>query len=281
MLDPTPLARGLGAQEGRGGELPRRPVRGSVQRNAAVVPRCSTRSRRCEPGTIVENKRLGAALALVKAAAGGLSRRISVAGPRAAATAEQSGGAGFAVEGSATTRYGRGCSGLRKPRPDLADAGVVLTALKTASRAPSAVVLASLGPVLTATARDARQSQVGTEKRRLDRTKKLQPATRSIARQHKARRLVGRVRLKCGCHLYFARRVTFQPCADNECRPNVQMSVPSNLKMSVSPAFWWAVGGGIDDGAERERWRAAASRGVARRRSWRSAGACCCAAVGA
>jgi hypothetical protein len=22
------------------------------------------------------------------------------------------------------------------------------------------------------------------------------------------------------------------------CRPNVQMSVPSNLKMSVSPAFW-------------------------------------------
>jgi hypothetical protein len=41
----------------------------------------------------------------------------------------------------------------------------------------------------------------------------------------------------------------------NFCRPNVQMSVPSNLKMSVSPAFWWAVGGGIDDGAERERWR--------------------------
>ena len=26
------------------------------------------------------------------------------------------------------------------------------------------------------------------------------------------------------------------------CRPNVQMSVPSNLKMSVSPAFWRVVG---------------------------------------
>ena len=47
------------------------------------------------------------------------------------------------------------CSGLRQPLPDLADAGVVLTALKTASRAPAAVALASLGPVLTAIARDA------------------------------------------------------------------------------------------------------------------------------
>jgi len=65
------------------------------------------------------------------------------------------------------------------------------------------------------------------------------------------------------------------------CRPNVQMSVPSNLKMSVSPAFWWAVGGGIDDGAERERWRVAASRGVAGRRSWWAAGECCGAAFGA
>lgn len=60
-------------------------------------------------------------------------------------------------------------------RPDLADVSVVLTAVKTASRAPSAVALASLGPVLTATARDAPQSQVGTEKRCLDRTKKLLP----------------------------------------------------------------------------------------------------------
>src|SRR5215471_5549873 len=64
------------------------------------------------------------------------------------------------------------------------------------------------------------------------------------------------------------------------CRPNVEMSVPSNLKMSVSPAFWRAVGGGIDGGAEHERWGVAASRGFAGRRSWWSAGACGSAAVG-
>ena len=33
------------------------------------------------------------------------------------------------------------------------------------------------------------------------------------------------------------------------------MSVPSNLKMSVSPAFWRAVGGDSGGGAERERCR--------------------------
>jgi hypothetical protein len=49
--------------------------------------------------------------------------------------------------------------------------------------------------------------------------------------------------------------------------------------MSTSPAFggWW---GGIDGGAERERWRAAASRGVAGGRSTWSAAARCGAAVG-
>ena len=47
------------------------------------------------------------------------------------------------------------------------------------------------------------------------------------------------------------------------CRPNVQMSVPSNLKMSVSPAVWRVVGGDISGGAECERWGVAASRGVA------------------
>src|SRR6516165_8749385 len=65
------------------------------------------------------------------------------------------------------------------------------------------------------------------------------------------------------------------------CRPNVQMSVPSNLKMSVSPAFWRAAGGGIDGGAKRERWGVTASRGLAGRRSWWSAGACGSAAAGA
>jgi transposase len=65
------------------------------------------------------------------------------------------------------------------------------------------------------------------------------------------------------------------------CRPNMQMSVPSNLKMSISPAFWRAVEGGINGGAEHERWGVAASRGLAGRRSWWSAGTCGSAAVGA
>src|ERR1700751_3915852 len=65
------------------------------------------------------------------------------------------------------------------------------------------------------------------------------------------------------------------------CRPNVQMSVPSNLKMSVSPAFWRAVGGGIDGGAEHERWGTAASRGRARRRSGGSTDMRSSAAIGA
>jgi D-threo-aldose 1-dehydrogenase len=43
------------------------------------------------------------------------------------------------------------------------------------------------------------------------------------------------------------------------CKPNVQMSVPSNLKMSVSPAFWRALGGDSSGGAERERCRTEAS----------------------
>jgi hypothetical protein len=43
------------------------------------------------------------------------------------------------------------------------------------------------------------------------------------------------------------------------CRPNVQMSVPSNLKMSVSPAFWRALGGDSGGGAECERCRTEAS----------------------
>ena len=43
------------------------------------------------------------------------------------------------------------------------------------------------------------------------------------------------------------------------------MSVQSDLEMSVSPAFWRAVGGGIDGGGEREQWGVAASRGLAGR----------------
>src|SRR6516164_291266 len=75
-----------------------------------------------------------------------------------------------------------------------------------------------------------------------------------------------------------AEKVTSLNGGHMACRPNVQMSVPSNLKMSVSPAFWRAMGGDSGGGAERERWRFAASRGVAGYRSgwaggWRSSAA--------
>src|SRR5258708_20245282 len=52
-----------------------------------------------------------------------------------------------------------------------------------------------------------------------------------------------------GCHLYFARRVTFLSCADTACSRNVQMSVPSQLEMSVSPVVLQAVGGDVGVGA--------------------------------
>ena len=57
--------------------------------------------------------------------------------------------------------------------PHLVQSGAVLAAVKTASRAPSAVASAALRPVLTAATRGAPGSQVGTEKRCFDRTKKL------------------------------------------------------------------------------------------------------------
>ncbi len=43
------------------------------------------------------------------------------------------------------------------------------------------------------------------------------------------------------------------------CSRNVQMSVPSQLEMSVSAAVWRAVGGDVGGGVEHERWGAAAS----------------------
>jgi hypothetical protein len=45
------------------------------------------------------------------------------------------------------------------------------------------------------------------------------------------------------------------------CSRNVQMSVPSNLEMSVSPVVSRAVGGDVGDGAEHERCGAFAARG--------------------
>src|SRR6266436_7736968 len=69
--------------------------------------------------------------------------------------------------------------------------------------------------------------------------------------------------------------------AARACRRNVQMSVSSQLEMSVSAVVWRAVGSDVGGGAEHERWGAAASRGVAGRRSRWSAGWCSGAAVGA
>jgi len=47
------------------------------------------------------------------------------------------------------------------------------------------------------------------------------------------------------------------------CSGNVQMSVLSNLEMSVSPVVLRAAGGDIGDGAEHERCGAEAARGAA------------------
>src|ERR1700730_10429728 len=69
--------------------------------------------------------------------------------------------------------------------------------------------------------------------------------------------------------------------ATNGCSRNVQMSVPSQLEMSVSAVVWRAAGGDVGGGAEHERWGAAASRGVAGRRLRWSAGWSSGAAVGA
>src|SRR6202040_1777590 len=65
-----------------------------------------------------------------------------------------------------------------------------------------------------------------------------------------------------------------------DCRRNVQMSVPSQLEMSVSALVWRAVGGDVGGGAEHGRWGAAASRGVAGCRSRWAAGWCGGAAFG-
>ena len=47
------------------------------------------------------------------------------------------------------------------------------------------------------------------------------------------------------------------------CSRNVQMSVLSNLEMSVSPVVLRAAGGDVGDGAEHERCGAEAARGAA------------------
>ena len=39
-----------------------------------------------------------------------------------------------------------------------------------------------------------------------------------------------------GCHFYFARRVTFQPCADNVCTRNIEMTPLRKLEVTL-PEF--------------------------------------------
>ena len=66
LLDPNISGPSLGAPEGGSGELPGRPVRGSVQRSNARfqgVDKIQT----VQPGAIVDNKRLSAVLEQVKA----------------------------------------------------------------------------------------------------------------------------------------------------------------------------------------------------------------------
>ena len=71
------------------------------------------------------------------------------------------------------------------------------------------------------------------------------------------------------CHFNFAQPVIFQLCADAPTpaigqRANVSAVQFKTVSLSGVLA---AVGGGIDGGAEHERWGVAASRGLAGRRS--------------
>ena len=59
----------------------------------------------------------------------------------------------------------------------------------------------------------------------------------------------------------------------------MQMSVPSNLKMSVSAAVWRAVGGDVDGGTERERKQVETPSRCCGTLIWRAAGECCGAAA--
>ena len=102
LLDPTPLARGLVHQEGRGGELPGRALRGSVQRNDARL-----QTVRQDPDSATRrDRRQQAAVGGVGAGEGAASRLSGASAARArcaAAPAEQPRGAWTAVEGAGTT----------------------------------------------------------------------------------------------------------------------------------------------------------------------------------
>ena len=110
MLDPTPLARGLVRKKVE--VVNYTDGRFAVQFNGTPLSfRVFDKIRTVDPGTIVENKRLGAALALVKQQQAAYRAASAPQRYRAAATAEQSRGAGFAVKRSTTPQRCR-CAGL-------------------------------------------------------------------------------------------------------------------------------------------------------------------------
>ena len=97
LLDPTPLARGLVRKKVEVVNYP--DGRFAVQFNGTSLPfRVFDKIQTVKPGAIVDNKRLGAALAQVKAAGGLPGDRSAAITPPAAA--EQPRGAGAAVEGT-------------------------------------------------------------------------------------------------------------------------------------------------------------------------------------
>ena len=114
MLDPTPLARGLVRKKVEVVNYP--DGRFAVQFDGTSLPfRVFDKIQTVEPGAIVENKRLAAVLALVKAAPGRV-RAAQQASARsgAAAAAEQSRGAWPANEGPAAAATRRHPSRLNR-----------------------------------------------------------------------------------------------------------------------------------------------------------------------
>ena len=106
MLDPTPLARGLQRKKVEVVNYP--DGRFAVQFDGTTLPfRVFDKIQTVRPGAIVENKRLGAALALVKEQQAAFAPHQASPRSSAATAAEQSGGARPANEGSAAETWCR------------------------------------------------------------------------------------------------------------------------------------------------------------------------------
>ena len=100
LLDPTPFARGLVRKKVEVVNYP--DGRFAVQFEGIALPfRVFDKIQTVEPGAIVENKRLGAALALVKEQQAPYPPNRRRDDPGAAAAAKQSRGTGYADKGPA------------------------------------------------------------------------------------------------------------------------------------------------------------------------------------